>query len=96
MSDQKFHFDEGQIYTTFHGRPEMCIAFADSGESGTEKQAKDAAIARMVARANMFTELVGALAIARAALDDASDDVDPLRASQTIDALMTKLAKVQL
>lgn len=54
--DQKLHFDEGQLYTTFHGCPEHVVALASADDDGCVEIVTGDLLVEICRRFNNFVE----------------------------------------
>lgn len=60
--NQKLHFDEGQIFTTFHDRPETMIGQAEQDQDGQFDTSTGELIVEVCRRFNTYAELEARIA----------------------------------
>lgn len=87
---QKLHFDDGQLFTTFHGRPES-VAATTLGL--VPEDVNPALLAEIVKRFNAHLQLV---ALVKDYIeDDENNDMDETELSQEAQALLAELGELE-
>jgi hypothetical protein len=88
---RQFHYDEAQLFTTFHGVPETTLAVRENQESGADCEQTDNDLTFLAAAGNLHPELVQAVN----AVDDATRSGDWSAAIELCKAAAAKAKLIQ-